>query len=131
MNRESRLNRTLDQSILNNILFNIRLIKIHIYSDRLISRLTIFIDSVDIDGNIFDDDTDDKKILTQYEIDKLQIMFFNENCKITDCGICLDEFQLNDKLLCLKCKHIFHYSCVHKWLTNGSNRCPSCRVEQN
>ena len=128
MNNRSR---TLDQSILDNIIFNITLIKTYIYSDRLISRLTIFIDSIDIDGNIFDDEIDDKKILTQDEIDKLQIIFFNENCKTTDCGICLDEFQLNDKLLCLKCKHIFHYSCVHKWLTNGSNLCPSCRVEQN
>jgi hypothetical protein len=44
------------------------------------------------------------------------------------CGVCLDEFALQDKLIQLPCQHIFHLDCVKPWLTQH-NTCPTCRFE--
>jgi hypothetical protein len=44
------------------------------------------------------------------------------------CGVCLDEYSLQDKLIQLPCQHIFHLDCVKPWLSEH-NTCPSCRFE--
>ena len=43
----------------------------------------------------------------------------------TECAICLCIIKL-DKLYTLKCKHIFHKSCINKWF-KCANTCPICR----
>lgn len=45
-----------------------------------------------------------------------------------DCSICKDEFQLSEKALQLPCKHLFHPSCIKRWLSMH-NQCPVCRYE--
>ncbi|ORY48957.1 hypothetical protein BCR33DRAFT_15032 [Rhizoclosmatium globosum] len=45
----------------------------------------------------------------------------------SDCGICISEFEEQDSVRTLPCKHLFHSNCVDQWLTQGSVTCPSCR----
>lgn len=44
----------------------------------------------------------------------------------TECTICLDEFEIGQKVAHLPCKHWFHEDCVVLWL-KAHNTCPICR----
>ena len=43
------------------------------------------------------------------------------------CSICLEDFQKDDIIKRLPCKHIMHKECGKKWL-KVNKRCPICRV---
>lgn len=53
------------------------------------------------------------------------------------CSICLDVFissenhtsepESRDKSVETPCQHVFHYSCLHQWLSRGRSICPICR----
>lgn len=44
------------------------------------------------------------------------------------CAVCLGEFKAGERVSVLPdCAHIFHVSCINKWLENHSN-CPLCRT---
>lgn len=43
------------------------------------------------------------------------------------CSICLSAFAKDDELRLLRCKHMFHCSCVDPWLMQSSDTCPMCR----
>ncbi|KAI8986092.1 hypothetical protein BD414DRAFT_487625 [Trametes punicea] len=43
------------------------------------------------------------------------------------CLICLDDYQPEDDLRLMRCRHAFHKDCVDKWLQVGRNNCPACR----
>ncbi|XP_058104058.1 RING-H2 finger protein ATL52-like isoform X2 [Magnolia sinica] len=46
----------------------------------------------------------------------------------TDCSVCLNEFQEDERLKLLpKCSHAFHLHCIDTWLKSHSN-CPLCRA---
>lgn len=45
-----------------------------------------------------------------------------------ECVICLEKFQVGDAATRITCGHLFHESCVKKWLCS-SNQCPVCRFE--
>jgi len=60
--------------------------------------------------------------LKQYE-NELKI---SSNC-IERCLICLDDYQEEDNIRVMKCRHAFHQNCVDKWLETGRNNCPACR----
>ncbi|CAH8359301.1 unnamed protein product [Eruca vesicaria subsp. sativa] len=46
----------------------------------------------------------------------------------TDCPVCLNEFEEDEKLRLLpKCNHAFHISCIDTWLRSHTN-CPLCRA---
>ncbi|KAK1443374.1 hypothetical protein BgAZ_202500 [Babesia gibsoni] len=47
------------------------------------------------------------------------------NLKSTTCGICLDEFDQEDTLRVLNCRHGFHAICIDAWLSR-SRSCPLC-----
>ena len=54
-----------------------------------------------------------------------------ENIKIDQCMICLDNLDSPDKqIACLKCdsRHVFHKSCIDEWLKQNST-CPTCRKQ--
>ena len=51
------------------------------------------------------------------------------NIKINQCGITLEDFQDDSKIVVLPCGHPFMKEEIFKWLTENSNRCPICRKE--
>jgi hypothetical protein len=46
-----------------------------------------------------------------------------------ECSICILEYLYQNELVSvLLCKHMFHTSCIEKWLENeNNNNCPLCR----
>ncbi|KAF8133917.1 hypothetical protein EV363DRAFT_1397324 [Boletus edulis] len=46
-----------------------------------------------------------------------------------ECLICLDEYNPEDDMRVLTCKHTFHQGCVDRWLETGRNNCPACRTK--
>jgi len=56
---------------------------------------------------------------------------FNQEEKERDvCCICMLPFQVNETIKLMPCnkKHIFHKTCIYKWLS-GNKNCPTCRKE--
>ncbi len=45
-----------------------------------------------------------------------------------DCSICLTEIEIEQDTLLIPCGHMFHDSCILKWLDSHST-CPVCRYE--
>ncbi|TXT09201.1 hypothetical protein VHUM_02675 [Vanrija humicola] len=45
------------------------------------------------------------------------------------CMVCLSDYEPDEDLRLLKCRHAFHRECVDHWLTDGRNSCPTCRTE--
>ena len=43
-----------------------------------------------------------------------------------ECSICLIDFENNDDVVLLNCKHLFHYSCIVEWAHHKKD-CPNCR----
>lgn len=53
----------------------------------------------------------------------------SDNSKIgegVDCSICLQRLSGGEELIDLPCRHLFHESCIIRWLANH-NTCPLCR----
>lgn len=46
---------------------------------------------------------------------------------LTECELCLVDYEEGDELLRLPCMHIFHRSCVDPWLLKAAT-CPVCQV---
>ncbi|KAJ1946839.1 hypothetical protein GGF37_000888 [Kickxella alabastrina] len=44
-----------------------------------------------------------------------------------ECAICLDEIHVGDVIRTLPCPHIFHSSCIDRWLLYQSSFCPLCK----
>nr|ABK25306.1 unknown [Picea sitchensis] len=44
------------------------------------------------------------------------------------CAVCLSEFAMDEKVLLLtKCCHVYHETCLTKWLDVQQKSCPLCR----
>jgi len=48
------------------------------------------------------------------------------NKQISDCSICLCDYQDTDKIRVTPCGHEFHSNCIKEWLMKNEN-CPNCR----
>lgn len=85
------------------------------------------------------DMADIKMVLTKEELDKLEVMTYKQykdslenGIKVDDnskCPISLQKFEDEDKIIKLKCGHIFHSKYIKEWLSESSNKCPVCRKE--
>jgi hypothetical protein len=47
---------------------------------------------------------------------------------IWQCLICLDDYQPEEDIRVMSCRHAFHRTCVDEWLQTGKNNCPACRT---
>ncbi|KAF8321994.1 uncharacterized protein EI90DRAFT_2489705 [Cantharellus anzutake] len=45
------------------------------------------------------------------------------------CLICLSEYEDDEEVRIMSCKHGFHKDCVDKWMEVGRNNCPACRTK--
>ncbi len=68
------------------------------------------------------------KCKNNYRINKIPIIKIrsNDNLLLDECSICLENYDKNDKIMNLKCRHSFHQECIKKWLKDN-NTCPQCR----
>ena len=46
---------------------------------------------------------------------------------LNECSICLENFDVGQKISELSCGHLFHKECVEQWMQNNHN-CPLCRL---
>ena len=54
----------------------------------------------------------------------------HDSCRwSSECAICLDVFQPDDKLIVLpRCQHAFHKDCIKPWLLERLWSCPLCKT---
>jgi len=52
------------------------------------------------------------------------------NNEIKICPICLDNYNIGDKIVYLPCFHLYHSKCIKKWLKCSKN-CPLCKKDIN
>ncbi|CAM0872751.1 unnamed protein product [Alopecurus aequalis] len=50
-----------------------------------------------------------------------------DNCTSSMCAICLEDYNVGEKLRVLSCRHKFHAACVDMWLTSWRSFCPVCK----
>ncbi|KAK7689751.1 hypothetical protein QCA50_006390 [Cerrena zonata] len=50
------------------------------------------------------------------------------NC-MDRCLVCLEDYEDEDDIRVMACKHAFHQVCVDRWLQVGRNNCPACRTK--
>ncbi|KAL5481709.1 hypothetical protein EMCRGX_G021937 [Ephydatia muelleri] len=59
------------------------------------------------------------------------VKFSGDNISTSpDCSVCKDSFNLDEELLQLPCKHVFHRDCIMPWL-QMRDTCPTCRFSIN
>jgi hypothetical protein len=44
------------------------------------------------------------------------------------CSVCLDEFAVGEESRRLPCNHVFHPTCIDRWVASGHDTCPNCRA---
>jgi len=75
---------------------------------------------------------DVKVVCSEDELKKLKVMPYSDvkkqiYHKISQCNVCLDEYEDSNELMILECEHYFHKACLIPWLEKNSNKCPICR----
>jgi len=127
------INRRVDSAIsfLNQYIENIGVTNI---ATPIISTTIIYNDYIDIDISnnfLFNEYEDVKIILEDEKFEELEKIEYDENITQKECLICLETFNENEKLIKIKCNHIFHIDCIKKWVCYESNKCPVCRIDVN
>lgn len=67
------------------------------------------------------DDCNLKKKIKQREIKDHELL-------LTECSICLENYEIGDKISILSCEHFYHKRCLNEWLKK-KEECPLCREE--
>ena len=107
---------------------------IHSYLNRYVNNITNIIRE-EFDFFFQDYNQEDVPvILRTEEFNKLPSGKYGELKKnhviiINQCGITLEDFTEDSKIILLPCGHPFMKEEIFKWLTENSNKCPICRKE--
>lgn len=76
---------------------------------------------------------DVKVVLTPEEFDKLKKNVITDNnferYKENTCNICMENYNVEEKITELDCSHVFHSDCIQYWLCNEHVTCPICRKD--
>ncbi len=65
--------------------------------------------------------------MSQQELSSLpKVSYHRKNEEPDLCTICYCEFEENEGIIELSCKHMFHQECIFEWLKRVSN-CPVCK----
>lgn len=52
------------------------------------------------------------------------------NRDVTQCCVCLEDFQPDALVATLRCKHVFHKTCIENWLSRDTRAtCPLCKQD--
>ena len=72
---------------------------------------------------------DKLNMLKHIEYGDITEVYCNDNniVKSTDCTICLELFKDTETVIITKCNHLYHKTCIDKWLVDYSVKCPICR----
>ncbi|GAU43713.1 hypothetical protein TSUD_179960 [Trifolium subterraneum] len=47
-----------------------------------------------------------------------------------ECSLCLNDFAGEEEIRCMaNCRHIFHRTCVDRWIDHDQKTCPLCRTQ--
>lgn len=49
-----------------------------------------------------------------------------DSVKYDTCPICIEEFDIDSEVICMPCKHVYHYDCICNWFER-SYTCPICK----
>jgi hypothetical protein len=147
-----------DYSTNQNVIDNMHHIRRHLQNQRNIDNITVTASSYSFPlhtyqeqlSNLYDEsinffelinnftlpddlDLDDVKVtLSEEEFSKLKRIKIDDGNKETynsKCTVCLDEFEIDQNVVLLKCKHYFHDECIRSWLTKQSTKCCTCRFD--
>lgn len=89
------------------------------------------------DGNqlVYDDEQQQQQQLEEERVEDLEsggpgnLFFQPVEDSLDTCAICIDDYEVGDKLMCLPCGHAFHTNCIARWLIERSATCPLCKID--
>lgn len=64
-----------------------------------------------------------KKTIHQNKVESFETLVIQEE-EEGSCSICMCEYEKDEIIRVLPCKHKFHKECIDHWLTNNSTKCP-------
>lgn len=73
-----------------------------------------------------------ERLMTVEQVLKLPSVDFDlsdEPAHQTSCAVCIEEYNVGDKLRQLPCQHVFHTECIVPWLTERHTSCPLCKAQ--
>ena len=132
-NRNTSINNRF--SLLNLLLPNLGSSNFMISSNSLFSEEEIHMENIinyliANDNNRYGNPPASKKALNSLESIEINEEKFLElkSSNLLECSVCKDQFELNQKIKIIPCKHHFHLECIMPWLKER-NSCPVCRFE--
>jgi hypothetical protein len=69
-------------------------------------------------------------LYTKYKNRMIEGMNITLATETTACAICMSDIQTGYRLIQLGCSHVYHQSCLKKWLLHRSI-CPVCKANVN
>lgn len=103
--------------------------------DNFLNEIQDTLSYYDIEDSLEDlqETQDDVKVVVpEDELKNIKEEKYIENKhKDKNCSICLEEYEKEDIIKQLECKHMFHKNCIEPWLKEYSHKCPLCRNEHS
>ncbi|GJZ19841.1 E3 ubiquitin protein ligase MBR1-like protein [Tanacetum coccineum] len=74
---------------------------------------------------IYENDVDISQIANRLRLEHEREKFSKRHGEC--CTICMQEYEINERIWTLDCRHEFHTDCISKWVL-CKNECPLCRA---